>query len=141
MLPLLGAWVQSLARGLRSFMPYSTTRKDKKTAAPPPPHYPSCPADTKRRLCDHSVRWQGSPLQAKRRGSHLASSLFLDVQPPKWNLSPSLWLRRERTYLPCRRPRFDPWIGKIPWRRKWQPTLEFLPGKSHEQRSLVGCSP
>ena len=36
---------------------------------------------------------------------------------------------------------FNPWVGKIPWRRKWQPTLVFLPGKSHGQRSLVGCSP
>ena len=33
------------------------------------------------------------------------------------------------------------WIGKIPWRRKWQPALVFLSGKCHEQRSLVGyCS-
>ena len=30
---------------------------------------------------------------------------------------------------------------KIPWRRKWQPTSVFLPGKSHGQRSLVGYSP
>ena len=36
---------------------------------------------------------------------------------------------------------FDSWIGKIPWRRKWHPTLVFLPGKSHGQRSLVGYSP
>ena len=36
---------------------------------------------------------------------------------------------------------FDPWVGKIPWRRKWQPTAVSLPGKSHGQRSLVGCSP
>ena len=35
---------------------------------------------------------------------------------------------------------FDPWIGKIPWRRKWQPTPVFLPGESHGQRSLVGYS-
>ena len=33
---------------------------------------------------------------------------------------------------------FDPWIGKIPWRRKWQPTPVSLPGKFHGQRSLVG---
>ena len=32
-------------------------------------------------------------------------------------------------------------IGKIPWRRKWQPTPVFLLGKSHGQRSLVGFSP
>ena len=36
---------------------------------------------------------------------------------------------------------FDPWVGKIPWRRKWQPTPVFLPGKSHGQRSLAGYSP
>ena len=36
---------------------------------------------------------------------------------------------------------FDPWDGKIPWRREWQPTLVFLPGKSHGWRSLVGYSP
>ena len=41
----------------------------------------------------------------------------------------------------CRRHRFDPWVRKIPWRRKWRPTPVFLPGKSHGQRSLVGYSP
>ena len=33
---------------------------------------------------------------------------------------------------------FDPWVRKIPWKRKWQLTLVFLPRKSHKQRSLVG---
>ena len=44
----------------------------------------------------------------------------------------------------CRRRKrrsFDPWIRKIPWNRKWQPTPVFLPGKSHGQRSLAGYSP
>ena len=41
----------------------------------------------------------------------------------------------------CRRRKFNPWVGKMPWRRKWQPTPVFLPGKSHGQRSLVGDSP
>ena len=41
----------------------------------------------------------------------------------------------------CRRLRFNPWVGKISWRRKWQPTPVLLHGKSHGQRSLVGCSP
>ena len=36
---------------------------------------------------------------------------------------------------------FDPLMGKIPWRRKWQPTPVFLPGKFHGQRSLAGYSP
>ena len=36
---------------------------------------------------------------------------------------------------------FDPWVRKIPWRRRWQPTPLFLPGKFHGQRSLLGYSP
>ena len=44
----------------------------------------------------------------------------------------------------CRRHkrcRFVPWVRKIPWRRAWQPASVFLPGESHGQRRLVGCSP
>ena len=41
----------------------------------------------------------------------------------------------------CRRGGFDPWLGKIPWRRAWQPIPVFLPGKSHGQKSLAGYSP
>ena len=36
---------------------------------------------------------------------------------------------------------FDPWVGKISWRRAWQPTPVFLPGESHGQWSLAGYSP
>jgi len=36
---------------------------------------------------------------------------------------------------------FDPWVGKIPWRRAWQPTPMFLPGESQGQRSLSGYGP
>ena len=42
-----------------------------------------------------------------------------------------------RTY---KRHGFDPWVGKIPWRRKWQPTPVVLPGESHGWRSLAGYS-
>ena len=41
----------------------------------------------------------------------------------------------------CGRPGFNPWVGKISWRRKWQPTPVFLPGKTHGRRSLIGYSP
>ena len=51
------------------------------------------------------------------------------------------WLRRLSVCLQCGSPGFDPWVGKIPWRRKWQSTPVLLPGKSHGQRSLVGYSP
>ena len=56
-------------------------------------------------------------------------------------LGASLIAQLVKISLQCRRPGFDPWVGKIPWRRKWQPTPVSLPGKSHGQRSLVGCSP
>ena len=51
------------------------------------------------------------------------------------------WLRRSSVCLQCCRPRFNPWVGKISWRRKWHPTPIFLPGKSHRRRSLLGYSP
>ena len=45
------------------------------------------------------------------------------------------WCRR------CKRLRFHPWVGKIPWRRAWQLTSVVLPRESHGQRSPEGCSP
>ena len=50
------------------------------------------------------------------------------------------WLSGKESACQCRRHRFDPWVGKIPWRRKWQPTLVFLLGNSPGQRSLEGHS-
>ena len=44
----------------------------------------------------------------------------------------------------CKRHRrcgFDPWVGKFPWRRAWQPNPVFLPGEFHGQRSLAGYYP
>ena len=62
-----------------------------------------------------------------------------------WILSPHITLLRAslvaqwwRIHLQCRRCTCDPWIGKIPWRRKRQHTPVFLPGKSHGQKRLVG---
>ena len=46
-----------------------------------------------------------------------------------------------RICLWCRRCGFDSWVGKIPWRRAWQPTPVFLPGEPQVQRSLAGYSP
>ena len=51
------------------------------------------------------------------------------------------WLSGKESAYQCRRCEIDPWVRKIPWRRKWQPTPVFLLGKSHGQRSLVGHSP
>ena len=54
------------------------------------------------------------------------------------------WSSGEESTCQCKRHRkcrFDPWIGKIPWSRKWQPTPVFLPGTSHGQKSLAGFRP
>ena len=62
---------------------------------------------------------------------------YLNFCLPKWQSGKELtWQCRRR-----RRCGFDPWLGKIPCKRKWQPTPVFLLGKFHGQRSLVGHSP
>ena len=79
-------------------------------------------------------------------GNHM---LFCDL-PQECTLSPNTrspglprWLSGKESTCQGRswRCRFDPWVRKVPWRRKWQPSPVFLPGKSHEQRSLAGYSP
>ena len=70
--------------------------------------------------------------------------IYLDVpsfKASKKYFGLAWWFRWLRICLQCGRPRFDPWMGKIPWRRKWQPTQIFLPRKAYGQRSLVGSSP
>ena len=52
-----------------------------------------------------------------------------------------IWHSGEESACQCRRLKrhqFDPWLGKIPWRRKWQPTPVFLSGKFHGERNLAG---
>ena len=54
------------------------------------------------------------------------------------------WLSGKESACQCRSHRrrgFDPWVRKIPWKRKWWPTPVFLPGKSRGQLSLMGYSP
>ena len=72
--------------------------------------------------------------------------IFLWIQLPKYSASP----QGDRGFpsgsvgknLPVtQETQFDPWIRKIPWRRKWPPTPVFSPRESHGQRSLVGYSP
>ena len=50
------------------------------------------------------------------------------------------WLKGYRICPKCGRPTFVPWVGKIPWRREWQPTSGLLPGEPHGQRSLASYS-
>ena len=62
------------------------------------------------------------------------------IRDPRKLLGLSRWLSGEESTCHCRRPEFDPWVEQIPWRRKWQPRLVFLPVKSHGQRSLVAAA-
>ena len=74
----------------------------------------------------------------------LASNIWiLDKQRILFGIgygTPGSWDGKE-FFLQCRRLKFDPWVGKFPWRREWQPTPVFLPGEFHGQRTLVGYSP
>ena len=60
--------------------------------------------------------------------------LEVTVRIPRWHSG-------KESICQHRRRSFDPWVRKIPWSRKWQPTPVFLPGESHGQRSLAGSSP
>ena len=51
------------------------------------------------------------------------------------------WFSGKKSSCQCRKHGCDPRVGKIPWRRKWQPIPVFLPRKFHRQRSLVSYSP
>ena len=76
--------------------------------------------------------------------SATANSVLWTCRGPKAHNTASLVSQRERICLQCRRHRrheFDPWVGKMPWRRAWQPTPVFLPGKSYGQSNLVDYSP
>ena len=87
-------------------------------------------------------------------GSDLLPHLHFYSLSPSWNRRafvrfasccvPGIYcvLSDDKVHLQCRRPGFDPWVEKIPWRRKWQPTPPvFLPGEFSGQRSLAGYSP
>ena len=50
-------------------------------------------------------------------------------------------VKKKKSSCQYKRHRFDPWVRKIPWKRKWQPTPIFFPEKSHGQRSLMCYSP
>ena len=51
--------------------------------------------------------------------------------------APTYYIGLRSNALICDTIRFDPWVRKIPWRRKWQLTPVFLPGKSYEQRLAI----
>jgi len=78
--------------------------------------------------------------------SSLEAEIRYDVSVLWYNypIPESQWLSGKRIRLKCRKHRrckSNPWVRKIPWRRTWQPTLVFLPGKCHGQRNLESYSP
>ena len=68
-------------------------------------------------------------------------SLAVQFWWPHWQVELLWWFRHERLCLQCRRPKFDPWGRKLPWRRNWQPTLVSLPGKAQGQMIMGSQSP
>ena len=111
------------------------------------------------------VRWphQGDEEAAATWWTHLSRER-IDLQESRWwsrdkclvysqsdnqdkfaelsqKMGASLVAQSVKNLPAVQRPGFNPWNGKIPWRRKWQPTPVSLPGKSHGHRNLVGCSP
>ena len=75
------------------------------------------------------------------KNMHSNKQWNLELRVTMHILGLSWWFSSKVSTCQCRRHRFEPWVRKIPCRRKWQPTLVFLSGKSHGQRSLVGYSP
>ena len=69
--------------------------------------------------------------------SYLSRASFIEYGLPWWLSGKELACQ----FRKWKRSRFDLWVWKIPWRKKWQPIPVFLPGKSHGQRSLTGYSP
>ena len=71
------------------------------------------------------------------RPSHVRLFVTMDCSLPGSSVPGIL----QASTLELGRTQFNPWVGKILWRRKWQPTLVFLLGKCHGQRCLEGYSP
>ena len=76
---------------------------------------------------------------ASFRPIHLTKTVFLSQKD--FTKPASLVAQFVKNLPATQETGFDPWVGKIPWRRAWQPTPVFSPGESHGQRSLVGYSP
>ena len=85
------------------------------------------------------IFYEQRSLAGYRLWDHKESQTWLSMRThTHTHLWASLVTRYYKICLQCRRHGFSLWVRKIPWRRKWQLTPVFLPGKSHGQRSLVG---
>ena len=89
------------------------------------------------------IPWTEDPDRLQFMGLHRIGHDWATEQVQMCALSEGFpwWLSGKEPACQYRRLRFDSWVGKILWKRKWQPTAVFLPGNSHGQRSLAGYSP
>ena len=132
-------YCKSLFLGLKSMPGYTTSRLEGLKAQLAPNGSP-CHLTARFYLmwqkCDPEIGFYA----CKQKGTILKSfsSSLGDEKDWFWT---SFTFTSLSVCLQCGRPGFDPWVGKIPWRRKWQPTPVFLPGESHGRRSLEGYSP
>ena len=122
--------------GLRGTWPCSLSPGPRGTAEGSTNAYPSSPATSP---------WVSGEGAAQRRGHpwHY-KSLFPNYEPYITSFRPplALWGASLVNQMGKNPPAVQEiWVGKIPWRRAWQPTPVFLPGESHGQRSLAGYSP
>ena len=109
----------------------ATSQEKKKDQPPQAGETP--PAAASRFCLHHWLSWVSNlPLLAHTAGWDLPVSMVTGLP----------WcLRWQRICLQRGRPEFNPWVRKIPWRRKWLPTPVFLPGKPQGHRSPEGYSP
>src|SRR5574337_85568 len=89
---------------------------------------------------DHAA---GCRLEVPEGLNEIAPLVQVTADPGRQRIGLSKKVVEERCAVPLviTEGGFGPWVGMIPWRRKWKPTPVFLPGKSHGQRTLVGYSP
>ena len=93
---------------------------------------------------EHPVHWPGALTWVSAalwpcRNFSRAFQLFIQsyFSTEFWGCFPR-WCSGKESTCQCRRPGLHPWVGKIPWKRKWQLTPACLPGESHGQRSPWG---
>ena len=99
-----------------------------------------CPSPTPR-ACSNSCPYSQwcHPTISSYTHTHIYTHIFTYIYMYTYGLP--RWLSGKESACQGRRHGLNPWVRKIPWRRKWQPIPVFLPGKSHGQRSLACYSP
>ena len=90
--------------------------------------------------------WGGGKSERPELMNFLGGWIWQTTRPWLWQWASPVhrlprWPSGKESTCQFRRCEFDPWVRKIPWRRKWQPTRVFLPGDFLGQRSLTGYSP